>query len=103
LRFVSDNSLEVLGDTIYIMDLMETIIDSNTLSGKGLMHFSYLTLEASDDGVDTITHLNSYPSELCNIDVSGISTGTISFDSEVHSQIIMNYNLTSCGGIQFIP
>ena len=103
LRFASGNSLEVLGDTIYIMDLMETIIDSNTLSGKGLMHFSYLTLEESDDGVDTITHLNSHPSELCNINVSEISLGSISFDSEIHTQIFMNYNLTSCAGIQFIP
>ena len=104
-RFKSENALEVIGDTIHIMDLMETTIDSNTLNGIGLMHFSYLTLEQSDDGIDTITHLNSLPSELCNIDVSEreFSSGSISFDSEVHSQIIMNYNLTSCDGNQFIP
>ena len=67
------------------------------------MHFSYLTLEESGDGVDTINHLNSFPSELCNIDVSEKSSGSISFDSEVHLPIIMNYDLTSCSGIQFVP
>ncbi len=102
LRLDNDANLESIGDTSWILEFPRITIDTVTWFGSGMMHYSYVTVENSSDGIgfDTVTYSNTTAPEQFTIDFSNMNEGTILIGAE--QQVIqLQHEQKSCSTVQF--
>ena len=104
LRLSNNTSLESIGDTSWILEFPKITIDTIVWFGNGMMHFSYITLENSNDGIgfDTVSYANTTAPEPFTIDFSNMNEGAILFGSENQQEIRLEHQQQSCGTDQLI-
>ncbi|MBI90073.1 MAG: hypothetical protein CMG60_08305 [Candidatus Marinimicrobia bacterium] len=107
LSLSTNTNLESINDTSWTLEFPKITIDTVGWFGNGMMHYSYMTLENSSDGIgfDTVTYSNTISPTPFTFDFSVMNEGRIIIGFENQEVINLQHQKILCDSnqINFFP